>query len=207
MKKKKALQEKSKRAQRRYRERKKVPRVLCTVVLLLKCLNSPLSSLNASCLSMVFSMQAESEELKKQIEELSNRLSSLTAERNNLQNRNSLLEKVVQVRVSGGDAASSQVCLPPPLSCIAPTFSSAQQGAGSTSTCVIVSLSAAFINFVGAGFGHASGGAGPCDGIGDIFGSGVSGARPGEFDQEGAHGQHDARGLQESVAGAQPVLS
>lgn len=49
--------------------------------------------------------QAETEELKKQIEELSSRLSSLTAERNNLQNRNSLLEKVVQVR--GGDSTSA----------------------------------------------------------------------------------------------------
>ena len=50
-------------------------------------------------------LQAEAEELKKQIEELSSRLSTLTAEKNQLQNRNSLLEKVVQVRGGGGDAS------------------------------------------------------------------------------------------------------
>ncbi len=49
--------------------------------------------------------QAESEDLKRHIEELTARLGTLTAENNNLQNRNSLLEKVVQIR--GGEASTS----------------------------------------------------------------------------------------------------
>ena len=71
-------------------------------------------SLSCSMLCSSFlgflALQAESEELKKQIEELSARLSSITAEKNKLQNRNNLLEKVVQVRSTGGDSASAQVC-------------------------------------------------------------------------------------------------
>ncbi len=59
----------------------------------------------------IMGVQAETEELKHQIEELSSRLSVVTAEKNSLQSRNSLLEKVVQVRGPPGDvpAAASQV--------------------------------------------------------------------------------------------------
>ncbi|CAK0782705.1 hypothetical protein CVIRNUC_005900 [Coccomyxa viridis] len=74
LRKRQALQEKSKKAQRRYRERKK----------------------------------AETEQLKLQIEELTGRMSDLMAERDKLQNRNSLLEKVVQVRSASDRAVQPQ---------------------------------------------------------------------------------------------------
>ena len=55
-------------------------------------------------------LQAETEQLKKQIDELSSRISELMAERDTLQNRNSLLEKVVQVRSTSDKPAQPQVC-------------------------------------------------------------------------------------------------
>lgn len=120
LKKKKALQEKSKRAQRRYRERKKV--FFSAYALMDESIHKP--SVQQLAQSMQSSpdcapdlgLQAEAEELKKQIEELSSRLSTLTAEKNQLQNRNSLLEKVVQVRGGGGNASVSAQVWPPALS-------------------------------------------------------------------------------------------
>ncbi len=54
-------------------------------------------------------LQAETEQLKRQIEELSGRIGELMAEKDTLQNRNSLLEKVVQVRSASDKSAQSQV--------------------------------------------------------------------------------------------------
>ena len=54
-------------------------------------------------------MQAETEQLKRQIEELTGRMSELMAERDTLQNRNSLLEKVVQVRSASDRLMQPQV--------------------------------------------------------------------------------------------------
>lgn len=55
-------------------------------------------------------LQAETEQLKRQIEELSGRIGELMAEKDTLQNRNSLLEKVVQVRSASDKSAQPQVC-------------------------------------------------------------------------------------------------
>ena len=55
-------------------------------------------------------IQAETEQLKRQIEELSSRIGELMAEKDTLQNRNSLLEKVVQVRSANDKSAQPQVC-------------------------------------------------------------------------------------------------
>lgn len=57
-------------------------------------------------------LQAETEELKKQIEDLSTRLTALSADNSSLQNRNSLLEKVVQIRGNGDASVSAEVLLP-----------------------------------------------------------------------------------------------
>ena len=54
-------------------------------------------------------LQAETEQLKRQIEELTGRMSELMAERDTLQNRNSLLEKVVQVRSASDRLVRPQV--------------------------------------------------------------------------------------------------
>ena len=53
--------------------------------------------------------QAETEQLKRQMEELSGRISELMAEKDTLQNRNSLLEKVVQVRSANDKSTQAQV--------------------------------------------------------------------------------------------------
>lgn len=61
--------------------------------------------------------QAETEQLRRQIEELSSRIGELMAEKDTIQNRNSLLEKVVQVRTASDKSAQSQVAPASSLAC------------------------------------------------------------------------------------------
>lgn len=65
-------------------------------------------------------LQAENEQLKRQIEELTGRIGELMAEKDTLQNRNSLLEKVVQVRSTSDKHAQAQVffCGNPCMFCV-----------------------------------------------------------------------------------------
>ena len=121
MRKRQALQEKSRKVQRQYRERKKARLFLMLryvpAYLYLLMQNACLSHIhhlgkcNVSCgmQAATTSRIMQTEQLKRQIEELTGRMSELMAERDTLQKRNSLLEKVVHVRSASDRLVQPQV--------------------------------------------------------------------------------------------------